>query len=39
VTEFWQEGDKILFSMKTAERGTVVQIGYATLRQAPAPKL
>ena len=38
ITEMWQEGDKVIFTTKTAERGKVVIQGQANVG-TPAPKL
>ncbi|KAG9088940.1 hypothetical protein FRC06_001773 [Ceratobasidium sp. 370] len=38
VTEMWKEGNKVIFSMKTKERGAVVLSAAAATLEAGAPK-
>jgi len=39
VTEMWKDGNRVVFTSKTQERGKITVQGYAELNEEPTPKI
>jgi len=39
ITEMWKDGNRVVFTSKTQERGKITVQGYAELNEIPSPKI